>query len=480
MRYAQRIILVLLVVFSWASCSDDDSFSSSADMRLTFSIDSVTVDTIFSRVPSSTRTFWVYNNGKSGIRCQNVRLAKGNQTGFRVNVDGIYLGASEGWQTSDIEIRRGDSIRVFVEATTPLTGKDFPQRITDYLVFTLESGVEQQMPLTAWSWDALLLNRLHVSRDTTIATTRPVVVYGPLTVDSMATLRILGSTIYFHSDAGIDVYGRLITDSLGGRETVLRGDRLDHMFDYLPYDRVSGQWKGVHFRSSSFGNELRHTDLHSASDGVVCDSASCDSTRSRLLVESSTIHNCQGYGLQAVHSNITILNSQISNTLNACLDIHGGYLRVVHSTFAQFYPFDAARGKALFLSNLSGLEAVDLSASIVNSLVTGYADDEVGGERDTSARFDYCFEHCLLRTSAVTDADSVCYVGVIFEASGDTATLGKRHFVCIDEDNLIYDFRLKAMSPAVGAADPLSALPADRYGIRRDEHPDIGAYEHTP
>ena len=130
--------------------------------------------------------------------------------------------------------------------------------------------------------------------------------------------------------------------------------------------------------------------------------------------------------------------------------------------------------------NLSGLKAVDLSASIVNSLVTGYADDEVGGERDTSARFDYCFEHCLLRTPAVTDADSVCYVGVIFEASGDTATLGKRHFVCIDEDNLIYDFRLKAMSPAVGAADPLSALPADRYGIRRDEHPDIGAYEHTP
>ena len=111
-------------------------------MRLAFSIDSVTVDTIFSRVSSSTRTFWVYNKGKSGIRCQNVRLAKGNQTGFRVNVDGIYLGASEGWQTSDIEIRRGDSIRVFVEATTPLTGKDFPQRITDYLVFTLESGVE--------------------------------------------------------------------------------------------------------------------------------------------------------------------------------------------------------------------------------------------------------------------------------------------------------------------------------------------------
>ena len=80
-------------------------------MRLTFSIDSVTVDTIFSRVSSSTRAFWVYNKGKSGIRCQNVRLAKGNQTGFRVNVDGIYLGASEGWQTSDIEIRRGDSIR---------------------------------------------------------------------------------------------------------------------------------------------------------------------------------------------------------------------------------------------------------------------------------------------------------------------------------------------------------------------------------
>ena len=32
---------------------------------------------------------------------------------------------------------------------------------------------------------------------------------------------------------------------------VLRGDRLDNMFDYLPYDYVSGQWQGVRIQEGS-------------------------------------------------------------------------------------------------------------------------------------------------------------------------------------------------------------------------------------
>ena len=89
---------------------DDEDFSSSRADLLTFSTDTVRLDTTFSNVPTPTRTMWVYNRSGKGIRCRNIRLEGGNQEGFRVNLDGTFLGQAAGFQTSDVEIRKGDSI----------------------------------------------------------------------------------------------------------------------------------------------------------------------------------------------------------------------------------------------------------------------------------------------------------------------------------------------------------------------------------
>ena len=43
------------------SCADDESFSSSRTDLLSFSTDTVSLDTTFSNVPTPTRSFWVYN-----------------------------------------------------------------------------------------------------------------------------------------------------------------------------------------------------------------------------------------------------------------------------------------------------------------------------------------------------------------------------------------------------------------------------------
>jgi CheY-like chemotaxis protein len=115
-------------------CEDDDSFTTSTSARLTFSADSVKMDTIFSAVGSRTYDFWVYNHNNDGLRLLSVRLLQGNQTGFRVNVDGAYLDNSLGAVATDLEIRKGDSIRVFVELTSALTGRDGPQLVEDNLV----------------------------------------------------------------------------------------------------------------------------------------------------------------------------------------------------------------------------------------------------------------------------------------------------------------------------------------------------------
>ena len=161
-------IIFSILAVAFCACTDDDSFSASRANVLTFSSDTITFDTLFSRVPTATRTFWVYNRSGDGIRCASVRLENGNQTGFRVNVDGIYLGSSQGYQTNEIEIRDKDSIRVFVELTSPNTNAATPQLIEDNLVFTLESGVEQHVNLRGYSWDADIYGLLEIHNDTTV------------------------------------------------------------------------------------------------------------------------------------------------------------------------------------------------------------------------------------------------------------------------------------------------------------------------
>ncbi|MBP3843483.1 MAG: right-handed parallel beta-helix repeat-containing protein, partial [Prevotella sp.] len=149
MKFRNIILLLFATIVSLTSCSDDESFTLSPSRLLTFSADSIQLDTLFSNVPSRTKDFWVYNRSGEGIRCTNIRLERGNQSGFRVNVDGSYLGAAVGFQTSNVELRNKDSIRIFVEATTPYNHQDKPQLVEDNLLFTLESGVTQKVNLNA-------------------------------------------------------------------------------------------------------------------------------------------------------------------------------------------------------------------------------------------------------------------------------------------------------------------------------------------
>lgn len=474
------LLMALMVQMLMTACNDDESFTTSPSNLLTFETDTLRLDTTFSKVPTATKTFWVYNYSGSGIRCADIRLESGNQTGFRVNVDGVYLGPSVGYQLHDVEIRKNDSIRVFVEMTSVMQQADEPQKIEDNLVFTLESGVQQKVNLNAFSWDAEFLQDVVIHGDSTIHTTKPIVIYGNLTVDSMATLTIgAGTTLYFHNNAGLNVYGRLLCKGTAENNVVLRGDRIDRMFNYLPYDRVSGQWRGIHIYESSYDNVIEYTDIHSPYDGIECDSA--DVTKMKLRLVNSTIHNCQGFGFEGRNCKLEILNCQISNTLANCATFVGGDIFINNSTFAQFYPFEGERGPALSFDNYYPLK----NLTCLNSLITGYADDVLMGnkrkvkEGETEKEFNYLFDHCVIRTPKVETDDSIYFTNVIYEDVKDTTRGSWKHFVKIDTKNLIYDFRLDSISTAIGVADPKTALPTDRNALPRDEEPDAGAYEYV-
>jgi len=463
----------MCVVAIFWSCSDDDFSVSSSDL-LTFSTDTVQLDTVFCNVPTPTKTFWIYNNSGSNIRMQTVRLERGNQSGFRVNVDGVYLGQTTGYQTNEVEVRKNDSIRVFVELTAIGGGDADYKHVQDNLVFTSEGGAVQKVVLDACAWNAILLKDPEITKDTTLTSEKPIVISGDLTVDSLATLTLAaGTKLYFHDDSKLHVYGRLISKGEADNEVVLRGYRLDNMFDYLPYDRVSGQWGGVKIHESSYGNELTFTDIHSAYTGIDIDS--CDISKATLTMNSSTVHNCQGHGIHSRNSWIELYNCQITNTLYDCLRTDGGVALIDNCTIAQFYPFDSNRGVALRFTSAQG----PMQFYCYNSLVTGYADDEIMGEqKDTLNAFYYEFHDCILRTPAITTADSVYFENVKFEDVKDTISCGKKHFADVDLEKQKYDFHLASTSLAIDAATPLTSMPADRNGLLRDERPDIGAYEY--
>ncbi len=467
----QIICFIFLAVVCLAGCSDDD-YSTSSSLWLTLSTDTITFDTVFTTIPTQMHDFWVYNRTKSSVRLSSVSLQRGNQTGFRVNVDGIYLGSTAGYQTAEVEIRQGDSIRVFVELTATATGGVTPQLIEDNIVFTLASGNVQQVNLRAYAWDALILDSPVIYEDITYDSSRPIIIYGTMTIDTLATVTLLpGTTLYFRDDAGMDVYGTLLSQGAQGNEVVLRGYRLDNLFDYLPYDRVSGQWQGIHLHESSYGNRLDYTDLHSAFDGIVIDSA--DVTRSKLIVNASTIHNCQGYCLKSKVANIEVYNSQLTNALNDCFYIDGGTAIVNNCTLAQFYPYDANRGVAFRFS----ASTTDVVFACVNTLITGYSSDEVQLEDFTNTLY-YSFDHCVIRLVVDETVSPELFTNIIYETEDDSIAGGVNHFVEADTYNMRYDFHLVSTSSAIDNADIGTAMGSDRDGVVRDELPDIGAYEY--
>jgi hypothetical protein len=439
-------IFYILIVAMIVACADDDNFSASPALHLSFSSDTVSLDTLFSRTPSATYTFWVRNNNDEGLRIADIHLSRRNQTGFRVNVDGSYLDNSLGSQVNDIEIRRNDSILVFVELTSSQASNPEPTMVEDDLVFVLESGLQQKVNLRAWTWNAEKLYDHVITSDQLIETSTPIIIYGGLKVEEGATLTLRNTTLFFHDKAGIDVFGSLILDNC-----VLRGDRLDRMFAYLPYDRVSGQWSGVHFHESSLKGVISGTEIRNACDAVVLDSAALDTTKVRLLMQNSVIHNSKGYGLKAVNSRVSLVNCQFTNTLSDCVSIVGGVADITHCTLAQFYPFSADRGVALRFANFedsSDIPLLRLNCSA--SIVTGYDEDVMMGPvRDTVAAFEYRFSDMLLRTPKVTTADSLRFSNIIWETPKDSIE-GKKHFRTIDEDNLYYDFHLDSVSTALG------------------------------
>ena len=110
----KNLIFISLIIYGLSlltSCQRDD-FTTEPGIKLNFSVDTLRFDTVFTTLGSATRILKVYNDNDKAVRISEIALQEGNQSFFRLNVNGIP--ASE---ISNVEILSNDSLYIFAEVT---------------------------------------------------------------------------------------------------------------------------------------------------------------------------------------------------------------------------------------------------------------------------------------------------------------------------------------------------------------------------
>lgn len=474
----RKILYTLLMSVFFVACSEEADFSVNPSLRLTFSCDTLMFDTLFTEVGSPTAAMKVYNRNSSSLHIGSVGLVSGGTSGFRMNVDGQYATV-----VRDVDIRKNDSLYLFVEATLDKNSGDLPVLISDSIQFTLESGVQQYVALLAYGRDVEFMRGVVYDADSRLVKGH-YVIYDSLVVATNATLTIeAGAILYFHKDAELIVRGTVKAMGETGSPVVMRGDRTDNMFDYLPYDRIPGQWGGVRIDSTSNGNLFIHCDIHSAEYGILVQRG--DTSVQRLTIESSRIENFDGNALETHMAHVDVTNSLIANSRGNCVKVIGGNVDFRHCTIANFYVWKQ-RDVALALYNSYEGEPAPLNnAFFANCIITGSRSDELMGyfsdwDDTIPNSVNYLFESSLINT--VEDEDNPNFINVVYDRK-ENSCYAKDNFRLVDNEEFRYDFHLSDSSAACGIASDKysSVIRYDLDGLERALQPsDAGCFIYQP
>jgi len=459
------------------SCQDE-MFTTNSDKKLTFSTDTLTFDTIFTSIGSTTERFLIYNKNNRAIRISQIRLAKGITSKFRLNVDG-----EKNFENKflDVEIGARDSLFVFVETTIDPTLDTSPVLIQDSVLFEF-NGNKQQVMLEAFGQNVYKLTNEHISKHTTFKTDKPYLVMGNLTVDTAKTLTLpAGCKIYFHNNANLIVYGNLRSNGTFENPVELRGDRLDDVkfLDPVPYHYVAGQWGGVYLLWSYGRHILKNTIISSAYVGL--NSPNDDwQNLPQIELENCKIHNFVYYGIVAKNTNLTVKNSEISNTGSYTVYLSGGTHVFHQSTIANHYANNSfapsSRDKSPAIMIMALQRTAPMKTEFINCVVSGTLENELSIASRYLNQYNGVFTNSYIKRkdkynlTQFQDVRWYAYDDKLFKQSRFDSS-SKSYF----------DFSLDSISPARNIADVSTAsrYTLDLNGNSRfvDGLPDAGCYE---
>lgn len=481
MKITSIYILVLsLLALSLLSCDGlDEDYSSNPNHRLSFSVETLAFDTVFTQIGSATKQFMIYNFNAEPLLINEIMLAGAGQTGFRINVDG-----RKGDYFKQVRIPAKDSLYVFVEVTVDPNGKNQPLLINDSVLFMV-NGIRQSVILEAYGQDVNLYRSGYVITEPTYLTAhKPYLIYDSLVVSPGVTVEIeAGAVFYMHAKANLINYGKILARGSLEQPIIFRGDRLDFILnDVLPYDRTPGQWGGMFFRSESFGNEMEHVIVRNGTTGLMFEKSVPD--KSKLRISYAQITNMSENLFTAFNCSIQADNSEFTNAGGGVMILLGGHYAFTHCTLANYMTLEKRRTECLTMSNNANDVIYPLSVRFDNCIVDGSFDaglESLKGELNLSVAaggtFDYLFNHCVLKTMGQSSEQ---FSDVLFTSTSPSYRLKGG-----EKNKYKFDFRPDSTSTlGVGKADISISknYPTDRYGVNRIENnsPDIGAYQYTP
>jgi hypothetical protein len=495
-------LLILTLLLACSSCRTDfNTIASTGD--LTFSKDTVYLDTVFKNIGSSTYQLKVYNNSKNDITIPSIQFKKGLNSKYRMTVDG--MSGNNGKIFKDVTLLAKDSLYIFIETTADITDtnpNDF--LYTDEILF--DSGANlQEVALVTLIQDAVFLYPQQnpdgtkekiqindkavdgfyldendpINGDELIFTNKkPYVIYGYAGVPENRTVTFeAGSRVFFHANSGLyvgnkaslQVHGTPSTTQQLENEVIFEGDRLESLYEAIP-----GQWNSVLLAKGSTQHNINHLTLKNALIGLDIQ----DQDNTTIQIQNTQIYNCAQYGILAQNARIVGTNIVINNCGLASLScVYGGNYRFTHCTFNNNWQSNTPY--TLNLSNSSTTLTPSTNAltqaTFNNCIIYGSNTNTLNLTRSASAAFVYQFNNCLLKyNSATTDP--------AYQFKNDPEHYNQ---IILNESPRFYNisqnkFNIDPTSAAFAKGNPTYTIMFDIQGKSRTTPPDLGAYQTAP
>lgn len=499
MKIISKVIIAAILAF-FISCADDFNNFEPNSGTLTFSKDTIFLDTIFTNISSSTRTLKVYNKSNKNINIPTISLGRKNQSFYRLSVDGMT-----GKSFENVEILAKDSMYIFIEATIDYNQVTNPI-YTDSIVF--DSGANlQDVDLVTLVQDAHFLypqkdaqgiketivlgtdadgklievEGFYLENNQTWTNDKPYVIYGFVGVNSGNSLHIEeGVKVHFHQNSGllIEKGGSLKVNGTLEKQVVFEGDRLEPGYANTP-----GQWSTIWFRAGSINNRVNYALIKNNEIGVLVDSIG--NTNPTLQIANTQIYNTSSFGMIGRSTNIKGSNLVIGNNAQASLACtFGGTYNFSHITLANYWNSSVRQFPALLVNNFqiindSKIVVRDLhQANFTNTIIYGSRNFEYLLEKEEGASFNYNFKNSLIRFNDTNGnfENNPLYDFEDVNHYQNNILNGAPHFKNVEKNEYIIGQNSEAINKAdVNAAQQ---VPLDILKVNRLPNPDIGAYQH--
>jgi hypothetical protein len=500
------LLLFFGILLSVCACrSDFETVASTGD--LTFSKDTIYLDTVFTNIGSSTYRLKVYNHSKNDITIPIIKLGKGLNSKYRITVDGMQ--GTDGKTFNNVDLLAKDSLYIFVETTANAADANPTDFLyTDEILFDAGENL-QKVALVTLIQDAVFLYPKRFADGTTetlpvgeekidgfyldendpvhgnelqFTNTKPYVIYGYAAIPSGKTATFdAGARIHFHGNSGlivsnnasININGTTSATTKLEKEVIFEGDRLEP-----EYSDVPGQWGTIWLSSGSTNNQLNHVTIKNGTIGLLIQNNNGTTT----TIKNTQIYNSANYGILAQTAKIKGENIVINNAGQASLACsYGGNYTFTHCTFNNNW--NSSEQVAVLVSNsLSGAipEVKDLTAAVFrNCIIYGSYSNEMILSKKTGAAFEYQFNNCLLKFDSTSSAfatnpdyqfetDATHYNAILLNKDPK--------FLKVSQNK----FNIDETSAAFGKGNTMYLIPLDIIGNTRTLPPDLGAYQNKP